>query len=172
MTLSKPCLSICWVTTRDELEGLFGNPRFVSGGLLPRILICRSRSDPMIDEDIARHSDPEIIGTWHRSIHAVLQMRNSCSVVQQTDESMAVFRNYGNKAARRFKKEPELASFNARRREIAQKIALTIHVMQHGANVENTMMEPATARIACELSSYYAKTHLGIIRQASQSRIV
>ena len=113
--------------------------------------------------DIARHSDPEIIASWHRSIHAVLQMRNSCSVVQQTDECMSVFRNYGNKAAKRFKKEPELASFDARRREIS----LTIHVMQHGANVENTMMEPATAEIACRLSSYYAKTHLGIIRQAS-----
>jgi hypothetical protein len=46
VSLSKPCITTCWLTTPIELAGLFATDRYREGGLLPRFLICESLSRP------------------------------------------------------------------------------------------------------------------------------
>ena len=50
---------------------------------------------------------------------------------------------------------PEAASFNARRREIALKLALILHIMEYGKTGKKVSVK--TAETACDLSDFYSR---------------
>mgnify|MGYP003115056217 CR=1 FL=1 len=166
VSLDHPCMTICWITTPDELAGLFRNERFVTGGLLPRFLICESESSPMKDDGTIEQFDPEIQKRWNQCIRGILEIRNQEILIPSTKEALKVFIEYGNRHAEEHDREPEADSFNSRRREIAERLSVCLHVLEHGAkNVAGRSLTKEIAEMACALSSFYSQAHLGILRR-------
>ncbi|MDA0348458.1 MAG: DUF3987 domain-containing protein [Verrucomicrobia bacterium] len=165
--LREPVMTVCLSSTPDELSGLFNTDRFVTGGLLPRFLICLSKSPPMRDDGTARMPDPGVRERWEACLHGILNINETLTVIP-TPEAEKVFRDYGNKYADASIQMPKLASFNTRRREIAQRIALIIHVAQHGPDAGHIRMAVKGAETACKLSDYYGRASAKIIMKARQ----
>lgn len=134
--------------------------------MLARFLICQSRSRPVRDDGSVRVSDTKARDRWTKCINDILSLRDQDFIVRTSPEAMEVFRGYGNEFVSIYDSEPESSSFNARRREIAQRIALVIHVGKLGRKAVGIPLDKSTAELGCQLSTYYGQAHQGLLRQS------
>ena len=167
--LENPIMTLCLITTPDELRGLFGNQRFVLGGLLPRFLICESKSIPARDDGTIREPDLRVRQLWGKCINDIIDADGESIRVSLSKEAHEVFRNYGNEYVELIKQIPDGASFNARRREIAQRVALVLHVTQFGVKAGDETLAAHTAQAGCDLSESYGRSHLKFIKDARRA---
>jgi hypothetical protein len=170
--LKEICIAICWVTTPDELSSLFKSELFVHGGFLPRFLICESKSLPKLDDGIDRREDSGVVEEWGQAINELLELRDQYKedrvMIQPTDAAMNTFRSYGNYYAKKARTNSKSGSFDARRRENAQRLALILHVGQFRKDAVNKELSEATALLACKLSTYYSRTYNRTIERAAK----
>jgi len=158
--LKEPCLSLVLCCTPDEITHLFGNERFVTGGLMPRFLVCESRSRPKERNGQSRGLDGGCWSRWNRlvvDLYRAFHVNGNGGLVNLAPASETVFDEAHNAYCRSFDLRPEGDSFEARRAEQAMRIALCLHAAIHGDELCRHPLIPDTATAALALAEYFGQ---------------
>ena len=164
VALVKPCATVVLIMTPDALDDLFSIDRLSSGGLLPRFLVLPSTARPKPSNG-QRIPDQRIVDAWRGCINGLLaayRWRNGPSAgVSLTPDAAAVFDDYrNNDFVARFDEVADVASFAARYAEQAQRLALILHVVQHGADAGYHPLAEETAKSGVEFTRFFAARQL------------
>lgn len=171
--LKEPCLSLLLCCTPDEITHLFGNERFVTGGLMPRFLVCESRSRPKERNGQSQGLDGGCWSRWNRlvvDLYRAFYTDGNGGLVNLTPASETVFDEAHNAYCRSFDLRPEGDSFEARRAEQAMRIALCLHAVIHGDELCRHPLKPDTATAALALAQYFGQTATRMQALAAQLR--
>jgi hypothetical protein len=136
--LVAPCLSVLFVATPDIVQKLFGKPRFTSGGLLPRFLVCdpAARPVPLTASADVKHILPtDVSQPYEAAIFAALgQYRFSAAdnpyEIDVVPKARALLIEDWNRFCASYD-GAEDCPFEARHTENAIRITLNLHTFRH-----------------------------------------
>ncbi len=164
--LERPCLTLLIALQPGQRNNLFAIPRLREGGFIPRLLISPETWPHIEDDGNPRIPKDHIETKWNRSIREAVEGRKGpIKTVEITPEANEIFRQCHNEAIS--KGNPVEMPILARRREIAQRLALVIHSFQdHPAEA----LAASTAQLGCSLAEYYTQTHRQLMAQGQQDQ--
>lgn len=158
--LESPCLTVLWVVTPDMFEKLFSNDRFIEGGLLPRMLFCHSESKPKLDDGIPKIPRQELKNEWRTFIQGNIDkfhLSRQRITLQLSNDASEILREFHNEGVAEFNSKRAFASFRARSREQAMRIAISLHIVKHSGTELPPEIDQDTATCARDLVKYYSK---------------
>jgi len=161
VSLHRPCLSLILCCTPDEIRNLYGNERFVTGGLMPRFLCCESKSRPKERNGQSEGLDSSRWESWNKLIKQLYLSfhQEGCDLhVRITSEAQEIFDAAHNSYCRSFDKRPDGDAFEARRVEQAMRIALCLHAAEHSDDSCMYPLTEKTARAGLQFAEYFGQT--------------
>lgn len=161
VSLKEPCLTLLLCCTPDEVSNLFRSERFVSGGLMPRFLVCESASKPKRRNGQSVSLEPEIWEQWEMRIDEIYgdyYTSEGVLTIEASKGAIEVFNNAHNDYCKSFEDRPLGDSFEARRVEQAKRISVCLHAAQHGNQSHTIPLSDTTAKTAIELATYFGQT--------------
>ena len=175
-SIDRPCLAIGWLVQPDAFREMWSKESFVTGGLLPRFLSCRTRA-PMQRVEIERKSFPQGLATWYHEtlcglLAAYRMNAGGLLVAKATTEARRIIIEYTNRTADRSAAgwfSTKGAPFAARWGEIAWKLALVFHAADHGAKAHTVEVSADTARCAVALVSWFALQQLNLLGETEEA---
>jgi hypothetical protein len=170
LRLRRPCLTILWLVQPDKIDLLFGKASLKEGGLLPRFLSCQVNAVPQ-KLDWSREELPkELQEAWNESIDGVLTSYRSLEdpeFVQIDKQARLVLADYHEKARQlQLGELSDYSEFIARYHEQALRLALVMHVGEHGGEAHLVPLSLSTARGAIKLHEWFSKCQLEILAQS------
>jgi hypothetical protein len=167
VVLKEPTLACLWMLQISILRRILKKKELTEGGLLPRFLLCVcSDPIPLIDVD-APGPDPAIELRWNNLCAEVLRDYYATKVVRTISVPPEVSRTYldfQNTAIDRMNNGlVDVQSFVARWCEIAFRIAVILHVAQHGAKAHTSTLSQETARSSIEIIQYYGAVQMQLL---------
>lgn len=168
VSLKNPCLSLLLCCTPDEVRNLFENERFITGGLMPRFLVCESQSRPKARDGSRVSLNSDVWDYWGHLI-SMLYEHYHCSDTPETihtsAEAIAEFDAAHNAYCHSFNLRPQGDSFEARRVEQAMRLAVCLHAAEYGERCHCIHISKTTAKAAIKLATFYGEA--GTRRQAA-----
>jgi hypothetical protein len=165
--LDVPCLACLWMVQISVLKRVLNKKDLMEEGLLPRFLFCVCAEPiPLIDPDRPL-PDRTLVDDWASRCTSVLRTYCSAKVfytVAVEKPAYGLFVEFANAAIMRMNNGLEdVQSFVARWCEIAFRIALVLHLAQHGARAHAAALCLETAQNAIELIKYYAEVQMHLL---------
>jgi hypothetical protein len=158
--LQCPCLTVLLCCTPDEVRNLFSHERFMLGGLMPRFLVCESRSRPKERNGATEGLNPACWEAWHdliNRLYGAFRDTDGGNAVHLSAGAQQVFDHAHNAYCRSFDQRPEGDAFEARRVEQAMRLALCLHAATHADQACRYPLDAATANTALQLARYYGQ---------------
>jgi hypothetical protein len=153
--LRSPWLAALLVATPDRVAKAFLVDRFREGGLLPRFLVYNSEAAVQLDEGRAFAPPGSNLIAWGRRLSELVDLRNveTPRLIRTGHEASEFFRMAHNLRAnaQNAREASENDAFDAREVENARRVALVLHVVQHGAAAVNLELDAATAETALRI---------------------
>jgi len=170
--LDLPCLACLWMVQISVLKRILNQKDLMEEGLLPRFLFCICMEPmPLIDPD--RPPDPALVDDWASRCTSVLRTYHSAKVFYTVPVEKPAYRHFvefTNAAIMRMNNGLEdVQSFVARWGEIAFRIALVLHLAQHGAQAHTAALRLETAQNAIELIKYYAEVQMHLLAPQTEN---
>lgn len=177
--LRSPCLTVLLVTTPDEAAGLFDCKHFRVGGLMPRFLVSAPETRWQHDDGKLKVMDEDLALRWGDLINHLAKAfrlgKGDPVGVQASPEAAELLRAFHNDYAVRFDELKEKASFAARHKEHAAKLALVIHCAEHGSRAPDIVLSRETMEAALTLLQYFTgqqdKMIASGVREARAARL-
>jgi hypothetical protein len=172
VTLNEPYMACLWLMQISVLQRILRKKQLLEEGLLPRFLFCICTDPiPEIDPD-AFGPNSNIISAWETLSSSVLNQYYRSSAIFEVSIPRKIyyaFTDFGNECINRMNNGLEdVQSFVARWLEISFRIALVLHVAEHGPKAHTVSLSEVTAANALELIQYYAQVQMQLLTPRSE----
>lgn len=140
VTLSNPCLSLCWSVQPDYFGELCRSPEAMHSGFIPRCLSFDAATTYALDDGINRTIEKHLSGSWKMTIRRILDKRLKTESEEPeqlpcTPEAREIFKNFHNKHQERRNRENDIADLLGKARENAIRVALVLAVMDEKSEI-------------------------------------
>lgn len=171
--LKSPCLTALWLTQPDKLETLLKKKELTDGGLIPRLLVCHTRAEPLEIVDGSTGIPAEVSAAYRSTIHAILKAYRHLEepqTIQPSPKAIALMTSHFNKIVVRRRGElRDVTSYAARWNEQAWRLAVCIHAGEHSGQAHEHELGAETAARAIELADWFADCQLEILSAGRES---
>ena len=166
VTLSSPCLSLCWSVQPDYFGELSKSPEAMHSGFIPRCLAFDAAASYALDDGVSREIDKQLVSSWKYTIRKILKTREETgptelNAIPCTKTAREIFREFHNKHQARRREENDLAAMLGKARENAIRVALVVAVMD-GAD----KIDVAEAHSGCAIVDWCLESSLAMMREA------
>jgi hypothetical protein len=165
--LQRPCLAALWLVQPDKLETLLGKTELTDGGMIPRLLVCHTRSMPRPIVDGAEGIPPGIVDAWAALVGKLIQtfrLAREPITIEPTPEARRMMDAHHNRIVERRNGElRDVTTFAARWNEQAWRIAVCLHAALHGEDAGGRMLVADTVASAIALADWIAGEQLCIL---------
>lgn len=173
--IERPWLSIMWQVQPDMFDKFWTVRSFVEGGLLPRFLSCRTGANVQFVSAERKVFPQTLADRYDRRLRELLAHYRAHVgapfVVKVSQRAREIIIDYTNRTAQR-RKSGEFSSFEyrfaSRWGEIAWKLALVFHAVEHGANAHNTDVSEANARKAVAVVSWFSLQQVELLAELNK----
>ena len=167
VTLQHPCLAALWLVQPDKVESLLGERSLTDGGLIPRLLVCHTRAQPLPIADGIEGIPPAMAEVWGNLVRKLIRAFRLASepvTIEPTPEARHVMKEHFNGIVeRRLGDLRDVGSYVARWNEQAWRIAVCIHAGLHGEHAGAHGLDADTAHKAITLADWFACEQLRIL---------
>ena len=167
--LERPCLSALWLVQPDKVETLLGKTELTDGGLIPRLLICHTRAQPLPIVDDVDGIPAETANAWALLVGKLIKtyrMAGEPFTIEPAPEARQKMIIHHNQIVERRKGElRDVTTFAARWTEQAWRIAVCLHAGLHGEDAGGRMLSAETAASAIALADWFAGEQLRILER-------
>ncbi|MEX2578952.1 MAG: DUF3987 domain-containing protein [Verrucomicrobiales bacterium] len=175
LILKQPCLSALLMVQPDSFRRAAARPEMAESGFLPRFLPFDSKAEPQHNGDQIETPGSNLAGRWYNRIkELVTNFRDegeNPAVLGMEPRAMKLLRDYANDLVdRRNDDLRDCDAFAARWAEIACRVALTIHALEHGVGARSRPVSEAAARRAHIIVSWYADAALDLLGDARETK--
>jgi Protein of unknown function (DUF3987) len=176
VTLRRPCISALLMIQPDAFRRAAARPEMAESGFLPRFLPFDAKARPQRVADVIEALDEITAGTWRARIEElVISFRDAGEnpiIIEMEPGALSLLKVFANETAvRRDLDLADLDAFAARWAEIACKLALILHAIEHGAEAARRPVSAIAATRAYQIVEWFASECadlLGDVREVKQ----
>jgi hypothetical protein len=172
--LEAPNLSILWLTQLDQFDRLVTSRSTADGGFLSRCLLARYESDAKRTDGEGVSLDEEARQRWNHRILELLggyRLGDSRHTIQCGEGAIQLLMDYRNVMADHQNGIlKDVRDYVVRYPELAIRLALVLHGIEHGAESHKAAISEATARNAITIVKHYQQHLLDAIEAMRTSR--
>jgi Protein of unknown function (DUF3987) len=162
--LKDPCLSLLWFLQPDLVEGLFAEKRLRLGGLLPRCLVCDTKSEPRVRSNNRPAIPPTVREAYCRLIEELNRVYRSAESeigIAHSPEAGRRIEEFDAEVVSMRKNEYwDAGSFLARWPEQLWRLSLVLHLGLHGARAHEHPLELSTVENALVIVRWFGNEQL------------
>ena len=181
--LQRPCLSALWLVQPDKIETLLGKSELTDGGLIPRLLVCHTKCQPLPIEDDPEEMPAAVVNAWALLVGKLIKtfrLAGEPFTVQPTPEARQLMNDYFNRIVKlRLGQLQDVSTFAARWSEQAWRIAACLHAGLHCEDAGGRLLSANTAESAIAIADWFAGEQLKILasgrhaaRQAKRDKVL
>jgi len=171
--IEEACLAALWMPQPDKLSWLMGDQTIMSGGLLARALLIHLDLPPKRDSLEAGIS-PEVREQWDSFIASLLEtyrFEDEAEHAALSDEAISLLLDYQYWLADRQERDlHDVRPFAARWTENACRIALNLHVMEHGVHAHIYEVTKETARGAIRIMEWISQQTIDVVGEGREAK--
>ncbi len=167
VVLQWPCITIVWLVQPDKVETLLAERSLTDGGLIPRLLVCHTRAQPMPIVDGIQGIPTATAKAWHKLVQDLIRafrLAGEPFTIEPTPEAQQAMRDHYNRIVERRKTDlRDVGTFAARWTEQAWRIAVCLHAGLHGEQAGERGLDAGTARNAITIADWFSGEQLQIL---------
>jgi hypothetical protein len=167
IVLKTPRITAPWLVQPDKFLELFTKDFAITGGLLPRFLLCRVNVRPQPIDPGKQQVDGAGQEAWKELVVALLEAYGFAAaerIQEVTKRTNAVFDDYCNDLiAQRDGELSNIDEFAARWAEQAWRIGIALHVVRHGLKGHKHSLSPEIAHAAVRITKWFAAQQLEVL---------
>jgi len=176
IVLSKPCLTLCWLTQPDLLGTMLNEESLSASGFLPRLLVCQTNAAPRRIDGEPQVLSESLRDQWTQLIADLLSVFHSAakpSLITPTPEAVSVLNAFHNFIVdRRFADLADVGAFAARYAENAWRLSVVFHAAVWAGEAASHPLAAETAASAVRIVEWFASQQLNLLakgrRQAAE----
>ena len=165
--LVRPCLAALWLVQKDKVETLLGKAELTDGGLIPRLLICHTRAQPLPIVEGVAGIPAATADAWAALVVKLLntlRMAGEPFTIEPEPEALRMMNEHHNRIVERRKGDlQDVTTYAARWNEQAWRIAVCLHAGLHGEDAVARMLSADTAASAITIADWFAGEQLQIL---------
>jgi hypothetical protein len=166
VTLSSPCLALCWSVQPDYFGELCRSPEAMHSGFIPRCLSFDAATTYALDDGIDRAIEKHLSSSWKIIIRRILDKRRDAETdeperVPCTPAAREIFKDFHNKHQERRNRENDIADLLGKARENATRIALVLAVMDNREEIGT-----GEAYAGCAIVDWCLQSTIGMMKEA------
>jgi replicative DNA helicase len=159
--LDDPCLSIAWATQLDLFDLLFNNKTVASSGLACRFLPLRiegQTAEPSYEEQSTADGAVAAFDKVTKTLLAQYHQAGSCTTISADIKARQAIESYSREIGRRTRGGDlaGIGGFAGRWAEIAWRIALSFHCVEHREKSHLTPVTEQTALNALRVTKWFS----------------
>lgn len=174
--IERPCLAVFWAIQPDMYYDMFRNPSLGAGGLLPRLLTCKTQALYATVSQGRMVFPLTVAQAYEGRLEELLETYRMHTgepfVVESSPGARNVIIAYTNRTLDRCRngeftdtEEP----FVSRWAENAWRMALVFHAAEHGKDAHTHQLSEGTARRAVALVSWFALQQLQVLDETREA---
>lgn len=166
--LRRPCLSALWLVQPDKVQTILSEQTLVSGGAIPRLLICHTNCRPRLIEDGTPALPAEIAEAYRALIWELLEafrLAGEPVTVEPMPEALRALNEHYNSIVVRWHAGElrDVTSYALRWTEQAWRIAVCLHAGTNGKLAGERLLSLETALAAIEIAGWFSAQQLEIL---------
>lgn len=175
VALNGPCIAALLMVQPDAFRRAADRPEMAESGFLARFIPFDAKARPQKVRDQVAPVDHVIASQWAALIVKLVETFRDKGgepvVINMEPEAEALLRAYANEIVER--RETDLAdldAFAARWAEIACRIALVLHAIEHGPEVASRPISSVTATRAYLLMEWFSREAVALLGDLAENR--
>jgi hypothetical protein len=175
ITLRRPCLAACLMVQPDSFARAAARPEMAESGFLPRFLPFDAKARPRRIENGVTDIAPDTAEAWRELIEELVDTfrdsGDSPVTVSMEPEATRLMNDYANELADRRELDlADLDAYAARWAEIACRLALVLHAIEHGPRSATLTVSAITATRAHRLVEWFSVEAADLLGDLRENR--
>jgi len=175
VTLSGPCVSVLFMIQPDAFRRCAARPEMAESGFLGRFLPFDTKARPQGAPDFIEPLDGAVAEAWRARIEELVttfrDKGDAPTTIEFEPDAKRLLRNYANEIkARREGDLVDLDGFAGRWAEIACRLALVLHAIEHGAGAGALPVSAMNATRAHLLLEWFTGEAVDLLGDLRESR--
>ncbi len=176
LVIDAPWLSAMWFVQPDKLTSLSENVETFSSGFFQRLLVCNSGATPLKFSGRKDCFSVAVESAWEELVKMLLETyrrREDCEalIVEPSPEAEERLRNYQNSCVDlQLSTYSDIPTIAGKWGENAWRIALNLHMAEHGVNAIETDLNYDTAERAIQIMNWFSKEALRLVAPAREEK--